>query len=128
MDGVVGVECRAPKAGALPGCATPRHYARWRFYCTFRLSSQRSKQRLCTNCANIAHIQVTVHNCPWPKPLKTKKCISRWALLGRSAACRKSRCALFAEDSKISIYSIPSEYARATSKETATLELAQESE
>jgi hypothetical protein len=25
MDGVVGVECRAPKAGALPGCATPRH-------------------------------------------------------------------------------------------------------
>jgi hypothetical protein len=24
MDGVVGVECRAPKAGALPGCATPR--------------------------------------------------------------------------------------------------------
>src|ERR1700693_1697895 len=25
MDGVVGVEYRAPKAGALPGCATPRH-------------------------------------------------------------------------------------------------------
>ena len=25
MDGVVGVEFRAPKAGALPGCATPRH-------------------------------------------------------------------------------------------------------
>jgi hypothetical protein len=24
MDGVVGVELRAPKAGALPGCATPR--------------------------------------------------------------------------------------------------------
>src|ERR1700732_4210674 len=28
MDGVVGVECRAPKAGALPGCATPRHEVR----------------------------------------------------------------------------------------------------
>ena len=28
MDGVVGVECRAPKAGALPGCATPRPFVR----------------------------------------------------------------------------------------------------
>src|ERR1700735_2813411 len=31
-----------------------------------------------------------------------------------SAACRKSRCAHFDDDSKISIYSISSEYARAT--------------
>jgi hypothetical protein len=28
MDGVVGVSFRAPKAGALPGCATPRHSLR----------------------------------------------------------------------------------------------------
>jgi hypothetical protein len=45
----------------------------------------------------------------------------------RSAACPKSRCALFAEDSKTSIYSIFSESTRETSKETSTLELARES-
>ena len=46
--------------------------------------------------------------------------------VGRSAACPKTRCALFVEDSKTSIYSNSSEYARETSKETATLELAHE--
>jgi HipA-like protein len=40
---------------------------------------------------------------------------------GVRAACPKNRRALFAEDSTTSIYSIPSEYARATSKETNTL-------
>src|SRR5271168_3802595 len=44
-----------------------------------------------------------------------------------SAACPKSRCVLLDEDSKTSIYSISSEYTRETSKETAALELAQES-
>src|SRR5713226_3104217 len=28
MHGAAGVELRAPKAGALPGCATPRQYVR----------------------------------------------------------------------------------------------------
>ncbi len=28
MDGAVGVEFRAPKAGAVPGFATPRHEVR----------------------------------------------------------------------------------------------------
>jgi hypothetical protein len=43
-----------------------------------------------------------------------------------SAACQKSRCVLFDEDSKISIYSTSSEYTRETGKENVViLELVQ---
>ena len=41
---------------------------------------------------------------------------------------KKQVRSFFAEDPTTSIYSIPSEYARATNKEIDTLELAQESE
>src|SRR5579863_1389336 len=40
MKGVVGVELRAPKAGALPGCATPRHdvHLNFKALSTFRVN------------------------------------------------------------------------------------------
>src|SRR5271156_5050007 len=98
MEGVVGVESCAPKAGALPGCATPRHLLRIDSTALLRSPSIDPSPTVHELC-KIAPVSATLRNHQRSKSLKTGSVFDS-RIVADGTPCPKGRCALCTKDFK----------------------------